>query len=425
MKQLLISRLCLATMAMGVSLATTAMADNAKKPGNNPRELQLTTKGLPNGTPVEVKITSAHLKANLGFEAEGYLKLKNLTAGNYKIELPEIDIAGYSFSPITPQLRLKLNKDAKIIDRDSKEITTNPLSFNYALSGMPPMVSFDPVYPFGTYGLYSCDPFNFNGCTYLDATSVVGTMGSIAVGNNRVYTSNTTHIYSCDPVQLNTCFTLYTTTTNAGKIAPMIYANGRVYAGLNNGILLSCDPNVANNCFNLDNAGSKNGINSLSFGENNRLYAGISNGILWSCDPNVVNSCINLNTAGGPIAALAYGNGRLYAGIDDNNGTLWSCDPNAQNSCQDLDQASSNGKYRGLIYANNHIYAGLSDNVIWSCDATAVNSCSNFTGGNITSPFVSQYSNGRLYVVTQNNSVTISLLSCDPTKLQCAVLDSF
>jgi hypothetical protein len=430
MKKHIINNLCLVALTIGISLTATAMAGVQLQ-----KELHIITKGIPEGVPVDFKVKSHELNGHFGFDSGNKTRLMDLKPGNYKLELPDILYSGYRWAAKSPMLSLQLTKDGKIVNNLTKKRIAKLVSLAYTLKGMPTTVSTDPIYPTNTAGLWSCDPILLNGCIQLDTAAQIGDSTVVVKDNGHVYTTNGRYIYSCDGIQGGSCVQL----DDAGKSSPivsLIYANNRLYAGLNSGILWSCDPNAANSCTNFDNAGKNTQILSLAYG-NNRLFAGLSNGILWSCDSNVANQCQNLDTADAAIATLAYGDGRLYAGINDKIGNLWSCDSNVANSCTNLDQSYQD--YYSMIYANSKIYAGLNDGTLLSCDPSTVAGCKNFSGGispimcqqarsprqadKCTSypPYISEYSEGtaRLYAKSKNN-----LLSCDPTTLECIVLDN-
>jgi hypothetical protein len=420
---------------MGISLAATAMAGVPLL-----KELHITTKGIPEGVPVDFKVKSRDLNAHVGFESGTKTRLMDLKPGNYKLELPDILYAGYTWTAKSPILNLKLTQDGKIFNNLTKKRIANPVSLSFKLKSMPTAVNTSAIYPTSTRGLWSCDSILLNDCTQLDTKDQIGLSGLVVEGNGFVYTSDGQHIYKCDPSNNNSCVQL----DDAGSTIPivsLIYANNRLYAGLNSGILWSCDPNAANSCTNLDNAGKNTSILSLVYGDN-RLYAGLEGGILWSCEPNTKDQCHTLDTAGGDIAVLAYGDGRLYVGINDANKTLWNCDPYVINNCQDITKLTFN--YISMLYANSRIYVGTNQGLLYSCDPAATNPCTSFrhpltatqsglqATGTTTNklPLVIKYSDatGHLYVGMQWHESKLwgisELLTCDTTTLDCIVLDN-
>ncbi len=122
-------------------------------------------------------------------------------------------------------------------------------------------------------------------------------------------------------------------------VRSLLLANGRLYAGLTNGIVWSCDPYAVNACTDLDDAGSAN-VSSLAAGAG-YLWAGLANGIIWRCDPYVVNRCQRWDTGGLRIGSLSYdGAGTLYAAVglvstwaDPDDGAIWSCPVATRDAC--------------------------------------------------------------------------------------------
>jgi hypothetical protein len=421
---------------MGISLVATAaaMADNDHKGSKSPNELHFVSEGLPEGLLYDIKVGSQAVNTTIENDSNRTLKLKNLRPGEYKVDLYEVFVAGYKFIPKKQHFDLQLTKAGEIYDKEANRILKKPVKLNYDLKATPTATSTDPIYPSNTAGLSSCDPIIPNACTLMDTAAQIGQSKVVVEGNGLVYTTNGRYIYKCNGYQYNSCLTL----DDAGKTSPivsLIYANNRLYAGLNNGILWRCDPNSANSCTNLDDAGNNTSILSLAYG-NNRLYAGLSNNIIWSCDPNNPNQCNNLDTAGGEIAGLAFGEGRLFAGVNDNPGTLWTCDPLVANSCQTLDTSFSS--YTSMIYANSQVYAGLSTQVLLGCSPTIINGCTNFSGGHLRNVTPSSTISGShlrasllpiFGLVYQDSSARLfaqigaNLLSCDPITFQCITLD--
>ena len=185
MKKHIRNNLRLVALAMGISLAATAMAGVPLQ-----KELHITTKGIPEAVPVDFKIKSRDLNAHVGFESGTKTRLMDLKPGNYKLELPDILYAGYAWTAKSPILSLKLTQDGKIFNNLTKKRIANPVSLPFKLKSMPTAVNTSAIYPTSTDGLTSCDPIVSNTCTLLDTAAQIGRSTVVVEGNGYVYTTN-------------------------------------------------------------------------------------------------------------------------------------------------------------------------------------------------------------------------------------------
>jgi len=120
------------------------------------------------------------------------------------------------------------------------------------------------------------------------------------------------------------------------QVTSLLYANNRLYAGLENhifpGKIVSCAPQTADSCESFDEYGSTR-ANALVAG-GGYLWAGLKNGIIWRCDLNAADHCDNWDTAGDAIRSLSYdGQGTIYASVAGSNGVVWACPVDRANSC--------------------------------------------------------------------------------------------
>lgn len=184
MTKQIIKHLCMATMVMGIALAATAMAGEEHVPSKKLQSaFDFVTKDLPNGLPAELRITSSQLNANIGFEANRKLSLKDVKSGIYNVSFPDISFAGYTFTAKQPLISLQLNKDRTIFERVKKRPLTNPITLGYKVTKMPATVSSNAVYPTNTAGLWSCNPVILNACIQLYTAAEIGNSTAVVEGN--------------------------------------------------------------------------------------------------------------------------------------------------------------------------------------------------------------------------------------------------
>ncbi len=181
--------------------------------------------------------------------------------------------------------------------------------------------------------LWKCDPDVQNACvdhaTFGDASVL-----SLAFGSDRLFAGlDSNELRSCDPDTSNDCQTL---DTAGGPIQVLTYGNDKVYAGIKDdqGTLWSCDPLLSNRCTDLDTAGKGASYTSMLYA-NGRVYAGLGSGIVWSCDPNSANRCTDLYPKSKyPPYGIRYDGGRILFSQDpicpnpfDSHTILISSDP--------------------------------------------------------------------------------------------------
>ena len=156
----------------------------------------------------------------------------------------------------------------------------------------------------------------------------------IGQGNGKIYRCPSDLPWQSQDAAPSACVLL----DDAGStdVTSLLLANGRLYAGLDSGLIWSCDPYVANACTRLDDAG-RNAVQSLAAGAG-YLWAGLKSGVVWRCDPSIADRCRTWDTAGAGIVSLSYdGAGTLYAAIYKNAandyGAIWSCPVATADAC--------------------------------------------------------------------------------------------
>lgn len=165
--------------------------------------------------------------------------------------------------------------------------------------------------------LWKCDPDAQNACVD-HATFADDSVLSLAFGSDRLFAGlDSNQLWSCDPDTSNDCQTL---DTAGGPIEVLAYGNDRVYAGIEDdqGTLWSCDPLLLNRCTDLDTAGKGASYTSMLYA-NGRVYAGLGSGIVWSCDPNNANRCSDLypKSSSDPYG-IRYVGGRILFSQEQN-----------------------------------------------------------------------------------------------------------
>ena len=236
----------------------------------------------------------------------------------------------------------------------------------------------------------SCPVSGLGGkCTVISGGPMSGSqILSLAAGNGRVWLGRKDgKIYRCPSniSDLNQPTRLCTQLDDAGKraVTSLVFANGRLYAGLANygseskkqGLLWSCDPDTANSCTTLDSYGATT-ANSLVAG-GGYLWAGLDNGIIWQCDPQQANACINWRedyfVNGGisysRITSLSYGQDFLYIASEQKVGRtnypqVWSCGLDRKDNCDDLGTTWVYVDHVG--YVGRPVAAGPSDAAAWT-----------------------------------------------------------
>ena len=202
-----------------------------------------------------------------------------------------------------------------------------------------------PISSLGT----NCTPLSGPPMDGSEILSLAAAPGSVWLGrkDGKIYRCPTTG------VDWNADARLCTVIDDAGQrqVSSLLWANGRLYAGLKNygvenkkqGLLWTCDPLTANSCSTLDTYGNTT-ANSLAVGAG-YLWAGLDNGIIWRCDPVKPNACDNWENSGGePITSISYSQDYLYAVAGSQfvmsgtrvTGVLWSCPTATKDNCTTL-----------------------------------------------------------------------------------------
>ncbi len=243
--------------------------------------------------------------------------------------------------------------------------------------------------------IYACDPVQVGSCSYLAYVGASTGISQLLEANGLLYVAvQNGQILRCDPTVVDSCVQIYRD-PNSTAVDSLTYGNGTLYAGMDDGRILSCNPATANACSLLNQGGGK--VQTLLFA-NNRLYAGLNDyqGTLWSCDPVATNSCLDLNKAGktAQYTAMTFIGNRIFAGVSGSTNfgptILWNCDPNVANSCltvfdSDRDVPGDKSQFQsgpfGIQASGERVF--FTDRVdqtdkLYSCDPNTASSCYRF-----------------------------------------------
>jgi hypothetical protein len=224
-------------------------------------------------------------------------------------------------------------------------------------------------------------------------------------------------VWQCPPEVANACETIGEGGKHTG-VNTVVHGNGRAYAGYSDGNLFSCPENSTAGCITLDSTGGES-INALAIAPNGNLIAGRHDGVVWNCSPTKENSCTEFELAGSPVLSLAQGpNNTFYAGIE--NGTIWECPLNVANACTTLETAPRG--VEAVAYANGKIFAGYENNnlegsYLLACTPGKVHSCERW--GNVYAGRLAAVGE-RLYVAGDEQLSVCSTLKA----FTCEELDS-